>query len=105
MRQYYIPAHILNVLLSVSFCGGSSAFRGTLGAFIEGAVDTTAVFLRSLILILVAFPEAQLRAQKEIDTIVGVDRGPLPSDFEQLPYVQAIVKEVSQLSVPFCYRY
>lgn len=69
--------------------------RGTLGAFMEGAAETTTTFFRTMILMLVAFPEVQAKAQQEIDTVVGVDRAPLPSDFEQMPYVQAIVKEVS----------
>lgn len=69
--------------------------RGTLAAFIEGAAETTTVFIRSLILMLIAFPEVQAKAQQEIDTVVGAGRAPLPSDFEQMPYVQAIVKEVS----------
>lgn len=61
----------------------------------EGASETTAMFLRSLILRLVASPETQIKAQKEIDAVVGIERAPVPSDFEQLPYVQAIAKEVS----------
>lgn len=60
----------------------------------EGAVDTTSLFLRSLILMLVAHPEVQAKAQREIDAVVGLERSPLPSDLHELPYVQAIVKEV-----------
>ena len=84
--------------LASSYHGSlSSTFstRGTLGAFMEGASETTAMFLRSFILRLVASPETQIKAQKEIDAVVGIERAPVPSDFEQLPYVQAIVKEVS----------
>lgn len=71
------------------------SYRGTLGAFMEGATETTAMFLRSLILMLVASPETQVKVQKEIDAVVGTERAPVPSDFEQLPYVQATMKEVN----------
>ncbi|THH17464.1 hypothetical protein EW146_g3349 [Bondarzewia mesenterica] len=71
--------------------------RGTIGAFLEGATDTTSLFLRSLILMLVAFPEAQAKAHKEIDAVIGSERTPVVSDFADLPYIQAIVKEVLRI--------
>lgn len=38
-------------------------------------------------------PAIQVAAQKEIDEVVGPDRLPDFSDYENLPYVQAIVLE------------
>ena len=61
----------------------------------EGGADTTSFFLRTLILLLVAFPNAQKKAQIEIDTVIGMKRAPVLQDFGNLPYVQALVKEVS----------
>ena len=43
---------------------------------------------------LVSSPDAQAKAHKEIDAVIGSDRLPESNDFEQLPYVQAIIKEV-----------
>lgn len=40
------------------------------------------------------FPEAQRKAQEEIDQVVGQDRLPNVSDRPNLPYVEALVKEV-----------
>ena len=40
------------------------------------------------------FPEVQLEAQEEIDRIVGTKRLPNFEDRPNLPYVDAIVKEV-----------
>ena len=40
------------------------------------------------------FPEVQLKAQEEIDRIVGTKRLPNFEDRANLPYVDAIVKEV-----------
>jgi hypothetical protein len=46
-------------------------------------------------LALVNFPEAQRLAQEEIDRVVGDERSPVLDDIDNLPYVQAVVKEVS----------
>lgn len=71
--------------------------RGTIGAFLEGATDTTSLFLKSTILMLTSSPEAQAKAHKELDAVVGSDRLPNLEDYEKLPYVQAIVKEVLRI--------
>lgn len=39
-------------------------------------------------------PEWQRKAQKELDEVVGVDRLPTLSDRENLPYIEALMKEV-----------
>lgn len=39
-------------------------------------------------------PDIQARAQKELDDVVGQDRLPSFADYQHLPYIQAIVKEV-----------
>jgi cytochrome P450 len=43
---------------------------------------------------MVLHPEAQRQAQEEIDQVVGRDRLPTFQDYEGLPYVRALVKEV-----------
>lgn len=40
------------------------------------------------------FPEAQRKAQQELDTVLGGNRLPQFQDRENLPYVDALVKEV-----------
>lgn len=40
------------------------------------------------------FPEVQRRAQDEIDRVIGPNGLPGPDDRENLPYIEAIVKEV-----------
>lgn len=44
-------------------------------------------------LAMVTYPEVQKRAQAEIDAVVGRDRMPTFADREQLPYIQACVRE------------
>ena len=52
------------------------------------------------------YPEAQRRAQEELDHVVGPDRLPDFSDRKRLPYLTALLKEllrwhvVTPISVP-----
>ncbi|KAF8599129.1 cytochrome P450 [Ceratobasidium sp. AG-I] len=76
------------------------------GVMIEAGSDTTSSWLQTLVLALVAFPEAQNKAQAELDKVVGNDRAPIPEDFPRLPYIQAVIKEchrwrpVGPLAIP-----
>lgn len=40
------------------------------------------------------FPEAQKKAQQEIDTVVGGKRLPNYDDWNSLPYTEALLREV-----------
>ncbi|PHH78438.1 hypothetical protein CDD80_6845 [Ophiocordyceps camponoti-rufipedis] len=55
--------------------------------------DTTTLAVRSVILALVVFPEVQRKAQEEIDRVVGSRRLPDFKDRENLPYIEAMIKE------------
>ena len=72
----------------------------------SGGSGTTASVLNWWALAMVAFPEAQRRAQAELDVVVGRDRLPTFSDAPYLPYIHAIVKEtlrwrpIAPLGVP-----
>ncbi|KAJ2925021.1 hypothetical protein H1R20_g12083, partial [Candolleomyces eurysporus] len=50
----------------------------------------------ALVFALAAHPRAQKKAQEEIDRVIGHDRLPCLSDRENLPYVAAVVKEISR---------
>jgi len=68
-------------------------FNNLLGELIEGAADTTASQLLTLILAFAKFPHVQEKARAEIDPVCGASRCPLWSDFDRLPYINAIIKE------------
>lgn len=55
----------------------------------EGGSDTTSAFLQSVVLMLVAFPDVQRKAQEEVDRVIGSDRPPTLEDWTNLPYLQA----------------
>ena len=54
----------------------------------------TVATLQCFFLAMTLFPDAQKRAQDEIDRVVGKERFPSFRDREQLPYINALVKEV-----------
>lgn len=55
----------------------------------------------TFLLAMVLFPSVQLRAQNEIDTILGRGKLPSLSDKEEgrLPYVEAVVKEAMRWNI------
>ncbi len=61
-------------------------------AYAAGA-DTSVSTLTTFILAMTLHPEAQKRAQTELDAVVG-DRLPTFADKDDLPYVTAVMKEV-----------
>ncbi|KAL2402864.1 Cytochrome P450 monooxygenase [Exophiala dermatitidis] len=61
---------------------------------IGGGVDTTSGTMISFILAMCVFPEAQRKAQEELDRVVGRERVPEWTDEPNLPYVKAAVSEV-----------
>jgi cytochrome P450 len=68
--------------------------KSTAGAMYTAGTDTTVSALGTFILAMLSNPEAQKKAQAEIDSVV--QKGHLPDfdDEESLPYVSAVVTEV-----------
>ncbi|EPQ51236.1 cytochrome P450 [Gloeophyllum trabeum ATCC 11539] len=64
------------------------------GSLYSGGSDTTVSTIYAFFLAMVLYPEAQRRAQAEIDSVVGTDRLPTIDDRTHLPYVDSLVKEV-----------
>ncbi|KAH7010382.1 cytochrome P450 [Ilyonectria destructans] len=60
---------------------------------IGGGVDTTSSSILSFILAMCVFPEAQRKAQEEIEAVVGSQRTPTWDDEDRLPFVKAVVSE------------
>ncbi len=62
-----------------------------------GGTDTVVSGNSSFFLLMSLHPEVQRKAQEEIDRVVGHDRLPNAQDRKDLPYVNAIMKEVARL--------
>jgi cytochrome P450 len=63
------------------------------GALYEAGTDSTAIVLEVFIMACVLHPDVVRRAQKELDSVVGM-RMPTFEDLPSLPYIRAIVSEV-----------
>ncbi|KAF9508831.1 hypothetical protein BS47DRAFT_1246786, partial [Hydnum rufescens UP504] len=59
-----------------------------------GGSDTIWTALQAFLLVMVLCPEAQKKAQDEIERVVGNDRLPSVHDRDALPYVENLIKEV-----------
>ncbi|TFK50520.1 cytochrome P450 [Heliocybe sulcata] len=66
----------------------------------SAAGDTTIAAISHFILAMVQHPEVLLKAQQEIDTVIGRDRLPSCNDRPNLPYVEAILHECLRWGVP-----
>jgi cytochrome P450 len=53
----------------------------------------------ALFIVLAKFPDAQKKAQEEIDRVIGAERLPMLKDRADLPYIDAIVKELLRWNV------
>ncbi|KAJ5797968.1 uncharacterized protein N7503_007264 [Penicillium pulvis] len=69
------------------------AFNNLVGEVVEGAADTTAAQILTLILAFAKYPHVQEKARQEIDRACPADRPPAFTDFKSLPYINQIVKE------------
>ncbi|KAH6904124.1 cytochrome P450 98A3 [Coprinopsis sp. MPI-PUGE-AT-0042] len=70
--------------------------RCTAATSYAAGADTTGSSANGLFLALAMFPEAQKKAQEEIDRVVGGNRLPEWKDIENLHYVRALLKELSR---------
>ncbi|OHF02997.1 hypothetical protein CORC01_01755 [Colletotrichum orchidophilum] len=62
-------------------------------ALIIASADTSRMTTWSFVEAMMQFPDAQARAQADIDKVVG-DRPPVYEDYAQIPYVRMLLKEV-----------
>ncbi|KAJ5982934.1 hypothetical protein N7481_005033 [Penicillium waksmanii] len=69
------------------------AFNNLVGEVVEGAADTTAAQILTLILAFAKYPHVQEKARHEIDKFCPADRPPTFSDFKKISYINQIVKE------------
>ena len=53
---------------------------------------------------ILTFPEAQAKAHAELDRVVGRDRLPDFDDHSQLPYLDALLKEIQRFVLTFPYN-
>ena len=52
------------------------------------------ITLTTFVLVMLLYPDAQIWVQEELDRVIGKDRLPRFADRENLPYLEALIKEV-----------
>ncbi|KAJ3847062.1 cytochrome P450 [Lentinula lateritia] len=67
-----------------------------------GGQDTVSAAIGTYFLIMVLYPDVQRKAQEEIDLVLGGCFLPKTKDLENLPYLQAIFKEVIRWHTVAC---
>lgn len=70
------------------------AIKWTAATLYGAGADTSVSTMTSFFLAMSVYPEVQKKAQEEINRVVGSSRLPSFSERENLPYVDAIVKEI-----------
>ncbi|KAI2910667.1 hypothetical protein CBS147371_8659 [Aspergillus niger] len=71
-----------------------------MGVLLEGGTETSTTTLRNFFLAILIRPECAVRAQQELDAVVGSARMPELGDMEKLPYLNAMILEVLRWSPP-----
>ncbi|KAF9235572.1 cytochrome P450 [Melanogaster broomeanus] len=103
------PSMVYDVLRQAEEKGtttDSSWIQALKDAAATGASETTNGVIMTFFLMMILAPEAQEKAQAQIDAVIGRDRLPTIEDRASLPYVDAILREtlrfhpVAPLSVP-----
>jgi len=77
---------------------GREMLKRVAASLYGGGTDTVVSANSSFFLLMSLHPEVQRKAQEEIDRVVGHDRLPNAQDRKDLPYVNAIMKEVARLN-------
>jgi cytochrome P450 len=93
VRRDCIIDHLLDDYEKKGFPFSQHGFNNLMGELLEGAADTTASQICTLIMAFALHPEVQVKARVEIDKVCGTTRSPVWTDFKELPYINAIVKE------------
>lgn len=83
-------AEVIRAQEEAQFTDNEAAY--VVGTMFEAGSGTTAAALQTLLLALTVFADVSELANEELDRVCG-DRIPTFDDFNDLPYIQAVVKE------------
>ncbi|KAI0312784.1 cytochrome P450 [Amylostereum chailletii] len=69
--------------------------------FTLGGIHSMTGILLWFLALVPSYPEVQARAHEELDRVVGREHWPTAEDQKNLPYIRAIIKEISRTRSPF----
>ncbi|GJJ16120.1 hypothetical protein Clacol_010400 [Clathrus columnatus] len=100
MKAGKAPPSIVGTALDEIECKESNRteeernIQAVAGIIYMAAIDTTESVLQTFYMAMLLYPELQKKAQAELDEVVGGDKLPTFDDRKDLPYIEAIIKEV-----------
>jgi len=102
LKQRGAQQHFVDALFTLreQYDLSDNTVIGLLWDMITAGTDTTVISVEWAMAELVRNPRVQEKAQEELDRVVGRDRVLLETDFPNLPYLQALVKESLRLHPP-----
>ncbi|KAF3442185.1 hypothetical protein FNV43_RR16101 [Rhamnella rubrinervis] len=94
--------HFVDALLTLQdkYDLSEDTIIGLLWDMITAGMDTTAISVEWAMAELIKNPRVQLKAQEELDRVIGLERVMTESDFSNLPYLQCVAKEALRLHPP-----
>ena len=87
------PSYVEHLLSDNPNDEDKTHIKQSAAALYTGGADSTAGGLSFFYLAIVTFPEVQVKAREEIDRVIGAGRLPSFQDRDNLPFVEAVVKE------------
>ncbi|KAH9938482.1 cytochrome P450 [Fomitopsis serialis] len=94
MASKALPSFVAMNLDPAADSGREFLVKSAAASLYSAGADTTVSAICSFFLAMMCFPDAQKKAQAEIDRVVGNDRLPRLTDRDELPYVRALTWEV-----------
>ncbi|KAF8515735.1 cytochrome P450 [Gautieria morchelliformis] len=97
-----VPSFTASFLESTTHLHGLDAqqeehtIRNTGATAFGAGADTTTVALSWFVLAMILYPDVQRKAQAELDDVIGADRLPGFEDRQNLPYINALCKEIQR---------
>ncbi|KAJ7481760.1 cytochrome P450 oxidoreductase [Mycena latifolia] len=89
-----MPSFTSTVLRREPDAETEDALKWAATAIYGGGSDPSSAVLGAFFLIMLLYPDARDKAQAELDAVVGTHRLPTFSDRENLPYIEALMKEL-----------
>jgi len=100
-QQHSIVSSCLTRLEHLKQQGYNEAsIRDVAGVMFLGGNETTSITLQTFFLVMVLNPHVMRKAQDQLDQVVGRERLPEYSDMKNLPYLNAIAKEILRWNPP-----
>ncbi|KAK0222302.1 cytochrome P450 [Armillaria fumosa] len=85
---------VSNLLLQETESVEEHDLKWAAGAIYAAGADTTVAVLDTFFVLMMLYPDVQRKAQAELDSVLGGERLPTFDDQEDLPYINALCKEL-----------